>query len=193
MSMFVSSRLHDKVVFVTGASSGIGAAAAQLFARAGANVVLGARRLDKLAEVQAACEQAHKDGATGHGGQCATVPLDMRNVESIESVEQRLPSWAANVDILVNNAGLASGSDKVGSIRNDDIDAMLETNVRGLIAMTQVFVRRFQERQRGHIINVGSIAGVEAYPGGSVVRNFSTHHSSTVRLNLPCARSPRHL
>ena len=107
MSVTWSSRLHDKVVFVTGASSGIGAAAAQLFAYAGANVVLGARRIEKLASVQAACERANADGATGHGGRYAVLDLDMRNAQSIESVLQRMPSWASDVDVLVNNAGLA--------------------------------------------------------------------------------------
>ena len=68
----------------------------------------------------------------------------------------------------MNNAGLALGTDRVGSIQLDELDAMLETNVRGLIHMTQVFVPRFKERGSGHIINIGSIAGLEAYPGGSV-------------------------
>ena len=162
MSVTWSSRLHDKVVFVTGASSGIGAAAAQLFAYAGANVVLGARRIEKLASVQAACERANADGATGHGGRYAVLDLDMRNAQSIESVLQRMPSWASDVDVLVNNAGLASGTAQVGDIRREDVDAMLDTNVRGLIEMTQLFVRMFKARNRGHIINLGSIAGMEA-------------------------------
>ena len=168
MSVTWSSRLHDKVVFVTGASSGIGAAAAQLFAYAGANVVLGARRIEKLASVQAACERANADGATGHGGRYAVLDVDMRNAQSIESVLQRMPSWASDVDVLVNNAGLASGTAQVGDIRREDVDAMLDTNVRGLIEMTQLFVRMFKARNRGHIINLGSIAGMEAYPSGSI-------------------------
>ena len=72
----------------------------------------------------------------------------------------------------MNNAGLALGTDRVGSIQFDELDAMLETNVRGLIHMTQVFVKRFKERRSGHIINLGSIAGREAYPGGSIVRGI---------------------
>ena len=168
MSVFLNSRLHDKVVFVTGASSGIGAATAQLFAQAGANVVLGARRMEKLEHVQAACERANADGATGHGGRYASIFLDMRSSQNIETVLQRMPEWAKRVDVLVNNAGLAAGTDKVGAIRHEDLSAMLDTNVRGLIEMTQVFVRSFKERQSGHIINLGSVAGNEAYPTGSV-------------------------
>lgn len=140
MSVFLNSRLHDKVVFVTGASSGIGAATAQLFAQAGANVVLGARRMEKLEHVQAACERANADGATGHGGRYASIFLDMRSSQNIETVLQRMPEWAKRVDVLVNNAGLAAGTDKVGAIRHEDLSAMLDTNVRGLIEMTQVFV-----------------------------------------------------
>ncbi|WFD26858.1 3-hydroxy acid dehydrogenase [Malassezia nana] len=168
MSVFSSARLHDKVVLVTGASSGIGAAAAKLFARAGANVVIAARRAEKLAEVQAACQEANKAGSTGHGGQYATISLDIRSNESLDTVLQRLPPWASNVDVLVNNAGLAMGTAKVGEIRPEDLDAMFETNVRGLIYLTQLYVRQCKERRAGHIINIGSIAGLEPYPGGSV-------------------------
>lgn len=75
----------------------------------------------------------------------------------------------------VNNAGLAAGTARVGEIDGADLDAMLDTNVRGLIRVTQLFVPRFRARGRGHIINVGSVAGVEAYPGGSVVRGARAH------------------
>lgn len=98
--VFSTKHLHDKVVLITGASSGIGAAAAMLFARAGANVVLAARRADRLTQVQAECEQANQHGATGHGGRYATLSLDMRSKESIDSVLHRLPSWAEHVDVL---------------------------------------------------------------------------------------------
>lgn len=100
MSVFSTARLHDKVVLVTGASSGIGAAAAKLFARAGANVVLAARRAEKLADVEAACQEANTAGSTGHGGHYAAVSLDMRSTESLDTLLQRLPSWASNVDVL---------------------------------------------------------------------------------------------
>lgn len=177
--IFSTAQLHSKVVLVTGASGGIGAATAKLFARAGANVVLAARRAEALAKIQAQCEEANKQGATGHGGKYASLVIDMRQREQIDAAMGKLPTWAANVDILglceagcvltsVNNAGLVYGVDKVGDIDPDEIDAMLETNVRGLIHLTQLFVKRFKERKAGHVINLGSIAGREAYPGGSI-------------------------
>ncbi|WFD30254.1 3-hydroxy acid dehydrogenase [Malassezia sp. CBS 17886] len=167
-SLFSTARLHDKVVLVTGASSGIGAATAALFARAGANVVLAARRVETLRSVERACTDANKAGASGRGGLYAAVALDVRNRDQVNGLPDLLPAWAKDIDVLVNNAGLAAGVGRVGSIRTDDIDAMLDTNVRGLIDVTQLFVPRFKQRQAGHIINIGSIAGVEAYPGGSV-------------------------
>ncbi|PKI84927.1 3-hydroxy acid dehydrogenase [Malassezia vespertilionis] len=167
-TIFSTARLHNKVVLVTGASSGIGAATAVLFSMAGANVVLAARRAEKLAEIEQACIQANKDGGTGKGGRYATLSLDVNNHGQVDSILSALPDWAAQVDVLVNNAGLALGTERVGDLKFDDVDRMLDTNVRGLIRMTQVFVNMFKARDAGHIINVGSIAGVEPYPGGSV-------------------------
>lgn len=83
---------------------------------------------------------------------------------------QRRRAWCVFGADAVNNAGLAMGTAQVGEIRAEDLDAMLETNVRGLIYVTQLFVRQFKERKAGHIINIGSVAGKEPYPGGSVVR-----------------------
>lgn len=98
--MLSLARLQDKVVLVTGASSGIGAASAKMFAEAGANVVLAARRADKLAEVQKACEQANLAGKTGRGGKYAAISLDMRNTEQVGDVLSQLPAWGRDVDIL---------------------------------------------------------------------------------------------
>ena len=171
-SLFNTARLHNKVVLVTGASGGIGAATAKLFAQAGANVVLTARRADMLARVRQECEEANQKGRSGHGGKYATLTVDMRQRDQLDALVSSLPDWARDVDVLVNNAGLVYGVDKVGDISPDEIDVMLETNVRGLIHLTQLFVKRFKERRSGHIINLGSIAGREAYPGGSIVRGI---------------------
>jgi 3-hydroxy acid dehydrogenase/malonic semialdehyde reductase len=114
------------------------------------------------------CAAANMAGQTGAGGNCAALTLDMRQRAQLDGLLESLPAWARNVDILVNNAGLVLGTDKVGDIAPDEIDVMLETNVRGLIHLTQIFVRHFKQRNAGHIINLGSIAGREAYPGGSI-------------------------
>lgn len=98
--MFSAARLQDKVVLVTGASSGIGAATAKLFAQAGANVVLAARRADKLSAVREECEAANKAGQSGKGGRYAAISLDMRNTEQIDKVLTQLPDWGKDVDVL---------------------------------------------------------------------------------------------
>ena len=100
MALFSTSRLHNKVVLVTGASGGIGAATAQLFARAGANVVLTARRADALSAVQRQCEEANQQGKTGHGGKYASLSVDMRKRDDLDALLGKLPEWAQNVDVL---------------------------------------------------------------------------------------------
>lgn len=196
--MFSTDQLHDKTVLVTGASSGIGAATAVLFAKAGANVVVAARRAEKLAEVCKACEEANRAGQTGKGGRYAAISLDMRNLEQLERVVSLLPEWSKDVDVLgtsrahtVNNAGLAIGTDKVSELDNDEIDRVLETNVLGLIHITQQFVREFKRRQAGHIINLGSIAGVYPYPGGSVYcASKAAVHAFTTSLTMELVDTP---
>ncbi|KAF8582666.1 NAD-P-binding protein [Ramaria rubella] len=168
MSVFNSTRLAGKTVLLTGASAGIGKSTALLFAKAGSNVILVARRAEALAAVQQACVAAHKEGGSTSGGQFASVVLDIGDRQAISTLWDSIPSGLRDVDILVNNAGFVFGLDRVGDIANADIDAMFATNVLGLIAMSQLLVRHFKERNAGHIINLGSIAGTEAYPGGSI-------------------------
>jgi len=180
MSVFNSSRLQGKTVLITGASSGIGQATAILFARAGSNLILLARREDALRKVAEQASAAHKDSGFA-GGEISTVTLDVSNRDAVKNLWSKVPERLRRVDILVNNAGFVVGVDRVGSIKESEIDAMFATNVIGLIDMTQLLVKDFQDRQSGHIINVGSIAGREAYPGGSIycatkfaVRAFTT-------------------
>ncbi|KAN0059947.1 hypothetical protein ACQY0O_007920 [Thecaphora frezii] len=167
-TIFPTHRLHNKTVLVTGASGGIGKATALLFARAGCNVVLTARRAEPLSQAAQECAAANREGQTGAGGNFAAITLDMTQRSQLDALLSQLPVWARNVDILVNNAGLVLGTDKVGDISPDEIDIMIDTNVKGLIHLTQIFVREFKKRQSGHIINLGSIAGREGYPGGSI-------------------------
>ncbi|GJJ12404.1 hypothetical protein Clacol_006646 [Clathrus columnatus] len=168
MSIFSSSRLAGKTVLVTGASAGIGKATAILFAKAGSNVILLARRNEALAAVKAACISAHQDGGSQSGGNFESIVLDVSDRSAINDLWSKIPPHLKEIDILVNNAGFVYGRETVGDIADSDIDAMFGTNVLGLISMTQLFVKHFKERNAGHIINLGSIAGIEAYTGGSI-------------------------
>ncbi|KAI0341679.1 NAD(P)-binding protein [Trametopsis cervina] len=168
MSVFNTSRLHDKVVLITGASAGIGAATAILFAKAGSNVILSARRTDALKQITDACVAAHKEAGVKAGGKFAAVSLDVGDKQQVASFLDRVPEELKQIDILVNNAGFVLGVDKIGDIPEDDFEAMFNVNVFGLIRVTQLIVNGFKARNTGHIINIGSIAGREAYAGGGI-------------------------
>ncbi|WVQ71411.1 hypothetical protein IAR50_000947 [Cryptococcus sp. DSM 104548] len=164
MSVFNTSRLAGKTVLITGASAGIGAATAELFAKTGANLVLLARRADNLQAVKAKAEAAHKQSGLKEGGKVVLIEADIQKKEDVDAVPGKLEGL--EVDILVNNAGMVRGKEQVGA--EDDINVMFSTNVIGLINLTQIFIRQFKARNRGHIINLSSIAGREPYAGGSI-------------------------
>jgi len=168
MSVFNASRLLGKTVLITGASAGIGAATAVLFAKGGANLILLARRAEALKVVADAAAKAHKESGVAAGGKIVSVLLDVSDKAQIAALWDKVPADLRNVDILVNNAGFVKGLERVGDIDEKDIDDMFATNVLGLIALTQLLVKDFKERKRGHVINIGSIAGREAYVGGSI-------------------------
>ncbi len=153
--------LKDKVVFVTGASAGIGMSCARAFASAGARLLLAARRIDRLETLAAELE-------AGHGAACRVFELDVRRRPAVEAAVAGLPAGWAEIDILVNNAGLSRGLDKVHEGLVDDWDEMVDTNVKGLLYVTRAVLPGMVRRGRGHVINVGSIAGHEVYPGGAV-------------------------
>ncbi|GAA5948169.1 hypothetical protein JCM3765_007141 [Sporobolomyces pararoseus] len=166
--VFSASRLAGKTVLVTGASGGIGAETAILFARTGANLILTARRQQALDQVAELAKKAHEEGKTGKGGKFVILTLDVSDRNAVKGLLERIPQELRNIDILVNNAGLVYGTDKIGEINDQEIDTMFNTNVIGLISLTQIIVNEFKKRNSGHIINLGSIAGKEPYVGGSI-------------------------
>jgi NADP-dependent 3-hydroxy acid dehydrogenase YdfG len=153
--------LKGKIVFVTGASSGIGAATALAFAAEGARLLLAARRADKLAEVAAAALQRGAEAVH-------SITLDVRDRKAVEEAIGALPAEWAAIDVLVNNAGLSRGLDKLYQGSVEDWEEMIDTNVKGLLYVTRAVVPGMVERGRGHVVNLGSTAGELTYPGGAV-------------------------
>ncbi|KIJ69445.1 hypothetical protein HYDPIDRAFT_106060 [Hydnomerulius pinastri MD-312] len=168
MSVFNASRLLGKTVLITGASSGIGAATAILFAKGGSNVILTARRADALKKVAEECASAHKEAGVQQGGKFVTIALDVSDKNQIASFLDKIPTELRSIDVLVNNAGYVVGVDRVGDLSLENVENMFATNVFGLIALTQLFIKDFKARKTGHVINLGSIAGREPYAGGSI-------------------------
>lgn len=154
-------RAAPRTVVVTGASSGIGEACALLFAAAGDRLVLVARREERLSALAERLAQLH-------GTEALTVAVDVRDREAVVAGLGALPEAWRDVDVLVNSAGLAAGLAAFQDADPDDWDRMLETNVRGVLSVTRALLPRMLERGSGHVINIGSIAGRAAYPGGSV-------------------------
>ncbi len=153
--------LAGNTVLITGASSGIGRSCAQAFAAAGARLILTARRLDRLESLAALLNKRP-------GKDIRLVKLDVRDQPAVEVAVGELPDEWAAIDILVNNAGLSRGMDKIHEGRIDDWDEMIGANVRGLLYVSRAVIPGMVKRGRGHIVNIGSIAGHEVYPGGNV-------------------------
>jgi 3-hydroxy acid dehydrogenase / malonic semialdehyde reductase len=153
--------LKGKIVFITGASAGIGAATALAFAAEGARLLLAARRAGKLAEVASACLER---GAAG----VHSIDLDVRDHRAVQNAIDSIPEEWAEIDILVNNAGLSRGLDKLYMGKTEDWEEMIDTNVKGLLYVTRAVVPGMVVRGRGHVISLGSTAGEIAYPGGAV-------------------------
>jgi len=157
----VGISLKDKVVFVTGASAGIGAATAREFAGLGVKLLLCARRLDKLHALEV---ELRKAGAAD----VFCFELDVRDRDEVEGTITTLPDAWSEVDVLVNNAGLSRGLVKFQEDDVENWEEMIDTNVKGLLYVTRTVVPGMVKRNRGHIISLGSIAGHMAYPNGSV-------------------------
>ena len=150
----------NKIVFITGASSGIGAACAKKFAQAGYDLVLNARSEDKLRPLL--------EELTSYSVQVCPLIFDVRDRQAAQQAIDSLPEAFKAIDVLVNNAGLALGMDKEHEGIEENYDTMIDTNITAQLMITRMVVPGMVERGRGHIINIGSVAGDAAYPGGSV-------------------------
>lgn len=154
--------LKDKTVFISGASSGIGRACAEAFAQAGAKLILSARNIDKIREISDNLKAQHQTDIF-------SLELDVRDKQAVNERIDSLPQDWQEIDILINNAGLALGLDKVHEGVLSDWDAMIDTNIKGLLYLTRKIVPSMLSRQQGgHVVNIGSIAGIHTYPGGAV-------------------------
>lgn len=153
--------LKNKIVLITGASAGIGEACAKAFAAEGANLILAARRIDRLRALSQELEKEHKTNSL-------VLKLDVRNKNEVSKILGDIPADWQNIDILINNAGLSQGLDKVQDGQFDNWDIMIDTNVKGLLYVTRVILPGMIKRKSGHVINIGSIAGYIVYPSGNV-------------------------
>ena len=153
--------MEKKTVLITGASSGIGEGCARKFAMNGHRLVLNGRNVEKLNAVKAELEEKY-------GAEVWLLPFDVRDRAAARAALDSLPEEWKAIDVLVNNAGLVIGVDKEHEGSLNEWDVVIDTDVKALLAMTRLVVPGMVERGRGHVINMGSIAGDYAYPGGSV-------------------------
>ncbi|MEJ6480194.1 SDR family oxidoreductase [Nostoc punctiforme UO1] len=153
--------LQNQIILITGASSGIGTACARIFAGAGAKLILAARRLERLQQLADALIKEF-------GTEIHLLQLDVRDRNAVESAISTLPPAWSDIDILINNAGLSRGLDKLHEGSFQDWEDMIDTNVKGLLYVSRYVVPGMVSRDRGHVVNLGSIAGHQTYPGGNV-------------------------
>jgi 3-hydroxy acid dehydrogenase/malonic semialdehyde reductase len=153
--------LKNKIVLITGASAGIGKSCALAFAKQGARLILAARRRQRLEELAAELELKPGEGIL-------LLALDVRVQPAVERTIKSLPAEWSAIDVLVNNAGLSRGLDKLHEGKLEDWEEMIDANIKGLLYVSRAVIPGMVERGRGHIINIGSIAGHEVYPGGNV-------------------------
>ena len=153
--------LKDKIVLVTGASSGIGKATATQFAALGARIIICARRNEKVLTLA-------EDLRKKFNVRTYAFQLDVRNQKEVEQSLNTLPAEWKNISILVNNAGLSRGLDNIQDAKIEDWDEMIDTNVKGLLYVTRAVLPGMVERNEGHIINIGSVAGHWMYAKGNV-------------------------
>ncbi len=153
----MSYSLEGKIVFITGASSGIGEACARAFAGAGARLILCARRVQRVESLAAELK------VPTH-----VITLDVRDQQAVQRAVDQLPREWASIEVLINNAGLSRELTRLQEYSIDDINEMVDTNVKGLLYVTRAVLPGMIARNKGHIINIGSTAGHWTYPNGAV-------------------------
>lgn len=151
----------SKTIFITGASSGIGEACAEKFASVKHQLIICGRNADKIHKTAGRLEKQY--GVAVHG-----LILDVRDREAVNDAINALPYHWKKIDVLINNAGLAKGFSGIDLGRAEHWDQMIDTNIKGLLYVSQAVIPLMKKNQGGHIINIGSIAGVETYPNGNV-------------------------
>ncbi len=167
-----------EIAFITGASSGFGESCARRFAKEGWNLILAARREDKLNNLKK---------ELGNKTKVCTLSLDIRDFQAIQKAIQKIPEDFQAIDVLINNAGLALGLEPAHQANLNDWETMIDTNIKGLIYCTRIILPEMVRRNRGHIINIGSIAGNWPYPGGNVygaTKAFVQQFSRNLRADL---------
>lgn len=157
----IKNRIKGKTVLITGASSGIGYAAAKAFAAMGANLILTARRVGVVDKLKEELLQEHKINIF-------SMALDVTKKRHAEELFTTLPEEFAKIDILVNNAGLSLSMDPIVDGASEEWETMINTNIKGMLLVTQQVLKIMQKRRTGHIINLGSISGVFPYANGAV-------------------------
>ncbi len=167
---------QKKTIFITGATAGFGEAMARRFAAAGHSLILTGRRADRLAKLKSELK------APVH-----TIELDVRDRKAVEAAVAALPDQFKAVDILINNAGLALGLEPAHKVAMEDWEGMIDTNIKGLLYVTRALLPGMVERDRGHVVNLGSVAGTYPYPGGNVyggTKAFVHQFSLNLRADL---------
>ncbi len=149
--------LKNKIVLITGASAGIGQACALKFSEQGSKLILAARRKEKLKELQKSLKT-----------DCLILELDLQDKKAVATAIESLPDKWKEIEILVNNAGLGRGLEKLHEGNIDGWEEMIDTNIKGLLYISRAVIPGMVKRKNGHIINIGSIAGHQVYPGGNV-------------------------
>ena len=170
--------MNGKTIFITGGSSGFGAACSRIFATKGNRLVLTARRIDPLISLQeelsASCD-VH------------IIPLDVSDREAVQGAIESLPERFRDIDVLLNNAGLALGLEPAHQVNLDDWETMVDTNIKGVMYCTRFVLPGMVARNCGHIVNISSTAGAWPYPGGNVyggTKAFVTQFSRNLRCDL---------